>query len=134
MTKRVQDFLAGKGRKIIGWDEILEGDLAPGATVMSWRGTKGGIEASAKGFDVIMTPNTYCYFDYGQTTDLESEPLSIIGNNAARAVTLEKVYGYDPADGLDASRLRATPQIVLHDLGREGRKRLPDLPHREHEP
>ena len=105
VTKRVQDFLAGKGRKIIGWDEILEGDLAPGATVMSWRGTKGGIEASAKGFDVIMTPNTYCYFDYGQTTDLESEPLSIIGNNAARAVTLEKVYGYDPAEGLDASRL-----------------------------
>jgi hexosaminidase len=67
VTARMQKFLSDRGRKIIGWDEILEGELAPGATVMSWRGVKGGVQASALGFDVIMTPNTYCYFDYYQS-------------------------------------------------------------------
>ena len=96
VTARVQEILAEKGRKIIGWDEILEGNLAEGATVMSWRGTKGGIEASAKGFDVIMTPNTYCYFDYLQAQ--QGEPLG--GGD----LTLEKVYSYEPFDGLDAAQ------------------------------
>ena len=99
VTARVQKFLNDHGRKIIGWDEILEGELAPGATVMSWRGVDGGVKASALGFDVIMTPNTYCYFDYYQSGDKDNEPLAIGGN-----LPIEKVYGYEPFDGLDASQ------------------------------
>ena len=99
VTARIQSFLNKHGRKIIGWNEILEGDLAEGATVMSWRGVKGGIQASAQGFDVIMTPNTYCYFDYYQSPEIEKEPLAIGGN-----LPIEKVYGYEPFEGLDASQ------------------------------
>ena len=104
VTARMQKFLAGKGKKIIGWDEILEGDLAEGATVMSWRGTKGGIKAASMGYDVIMTPTTYCYLDYIQSADMEHEPFSIthqwetpetVGKSA---ITLEKIYGYEPLD------------------------------------
>ena len=72
-------FLATKGRKMIGWDETLEGGLAPGATVMSWRGEGGGIEAAKQGHDVVMTPNTYLYFDYYQSKDTDTEPLAIGG-------------------------------------------------------
>ena len=99
VTARVQKFLNDKGRKIIGWDEVLEGELAPGATVMSWRGVDGGIQASALGFDVIMTPNTYCYFDYYQSGDHNQEPLAIGGN-----LPVEKVYSYEPFEGLNASQ------------------------------
>ena len=99
VTARVQKFLNDHGRKIIGWDEVLEGELAPGATVMSWRGVKGGIQASGMGFDVIMTPNTYCYFDYYQSPEKDKEPLAIGGN-----LPIEKVYGYEPFEGLDASQ------------------------------
>ena len=99
VTARVQKFLNGHGRKIIGWDEILEGELAKGATVMSWRGTEGGIKASAMGFDVIMTPNTYCYFDYYQSQDQDKEPFGIGGD-----LPLEKVYSYEPLEGLDAKQ------------------------------
>ncbi|MBP5219029.1 MAG: beta-N-acetylhexosaminidase [Bacteroidales bacterium] len=96
VTARIQKFLNEHGRKIIGWDEILEGELAKGATVMSWRGVKGGIQASSMGFDVIMTPNTYCYFDYYQSQDKDKEPFGIGGD-----LPLEKVYGYEPLEGLD---------------------------------
>ena len=99
VTARVQKFLNDHGRKIIGWDEVLEGELAPGATVMSWRGVAGGIQASAMGFDVIMTPNTYCYFDYYQSENQKQEPLAIGGN-----LPIEKVYGYEPFDGLNADQ------------------------------
>ena len=99
VTARMQSFLATKGKKIIGWDEILEGELAEGATVMSWRGTKGGIKAAGAGYDVIMTPNTYCYFDYAQSADLKSEPLSIT-KDPKRAVSIEKIYNYEPFDEL----------------------------------
>ena len=99
VTARVQKFLNDHGRKIIGWDEVLEGELAKGATVMSWRGTDGGIKASAMGFDVIMTPNTYCYFDYYQSQDQDKEPFGIGGD-----LPLEKVYGYEPLEGLDAGQ------------------------------
>ena len=92
VTARVQNFLLSKGRKIIGWD-----DLAPGATVMSWRGTAGGIKAAAMGFDAIMTPYTYLYFDYYQTGEWEKEPLCIGGN-----LPIETVYGYEPLDGISA--------------------------------
>lgn len=86
-----EKFLNEKGRKIIGWDEILEGGLAPNATVMSWRGEGGGIEAAKQKHDVIMTPNTYLYFDYYQSKDTENEPLAIGGY-----LPLERVYSYEP--------------------------------------
>lgn len=95
VTSRMQDFLATKGKRIIGWDEILEGELAEGATVMSWRGSAGGIKAAQMGYDVIMSPNDYCYLDYAQSPDLENEPLCIT-NDPERAVTIEKLYSLDP--------------------------------------
>ena len=97
VTARVQKFLNDHGRKIIGWDEILEGDLAKGATVMSWRGTKGGIKAASMGFDVVMTPTDYAYFDYYQSKERDKEPFGIGGY-----LPLEKVYSYEPYDGMVA--------------------------------
>lgn len=85
------DFLATKGKKTIGWDEILEGGLAPGAVVMSWRGEGGGIEAARQNHDVIMTPNTYLYFDYYQSLDRDNEPDAIGGY-----LPMERVYSYEP--------------------------------------
>jgi hexosaminidase len=95
VTARVQAMLEKMGRKVIGWDEILQGNLAPGATVMSWRGVNGGIEAAAKGFDAIMTPTDYMYFDYYQSRDRDNEPLGIGGY-----LPLEQVYSYEPLDGI----------------------------------
>ena len=95
VTARMQDFLAGKGKKIIGWDEILEGELAKGATVMSWRGVDGGKEAASHGFDAIMTPTSYCYFDYMQSKDTDKEPVGIGG-----FVPLEKIDGFEPLEGM----------------------------------
>lgn len=86
-----EKFLNAHGRQMIGWDETLEGGLAPNATVMSWRGEDGGIEAAKQHHDVIMTPNTYLYFDYYQTEDTENEPLAIGG-----CLPLERVYSYEP--------------------------------------
>jgi hexosaminidase len=88
---RINSFLKSKGRKMIGWDEILEGGLVDGATVMSWRGEAGGIIAAKAGHDVIMTPGTHTYFDHYQTEHPDLEPLAIGG-----CTTLEKVYGYEP--------------------------------------
>ena len=106
VTARVQAFLATKGKKIIGWDEILEGDnLQSGATVMSWRGTEGGIIAAKKGFDVIMSPSTYCYIDYLQSRNPEEEPLGIGG-----FIDLEKIYSYEPYEGME-------PGTESHILG-----------------
>jgi hexosaminidase len=89
-VRRMEKFINSKGKKMIGWDEILEGGLAPNATVMSWRGIKGGIEAAKSQHDVIMTPTTFVYFDYGQG-DPAYEPLNIGGY-----LPLEKVYSFDP--------------------------------------
>lgn len=89
--RRIEKLLISKEKKLIGWDEILEGGLAPEATVMSWRGTQGGIEAARQGHDVIMTPTSHCYFDYYQA-DPETEPLAIGG-----FTPLEKVYSFEPA-------------------------------------
>ena len=91
VINHAEKFLNEHGRQIIGWDEILEGGLAPNATVMSWRGEGGGIEAAKQKHDVIMTPNTYLYFDYYQTKDTENEPLAIGGY-----LPLERVYSYEP--------------------------------------
>ncbi|MCD9187078.1 MAG: family 20 glycosylhydrolase [Pyrinomonadaceae bacterium] len=88
--RRIEKFINSKGKKIIGWDEILEGGVAPNATIMSWRGEKGGIDAAKAKHDVIMTPNTFLYFDYGQG-DPKTEPLNI-----GSFIPLEKVYSYDP--------------------------------------
>ena len=88
---RVEKFLNGHGRKLLGWDEIMEGGLAPNATVMSWRGEAGGIEAARQQHNVIMTPNTYLYFDYYQAKDTDSEPLAIGGY-----LPMERVYSYEP--------------------------------------
>lgn len=78
-VRRIEKFLNEKGRRLVGWDEILEGGLSPSATVMSWRGSQGGIDAANAGNDVVMTPNTYCYLDYYQGEDLETEPAAIGG-------------------------------------------------------
>ena len=95
--QRAEKFLAGKGRKIVGWDEILEGGISETATVMSWRGSAGGIEAAKKGNHVIMAPNSHCYLDYYQTDKIETEPKSIGGH-----LPIEKVYSLDPYEGLNA--------------------------------
>ncbi len=91
VTDRVEKFLNERGRVIIGWDEILEGGLSTNATVMSWRGIDGGIEAAKQGHDAIMTPTNPLYFDYYQSHDTQSEPLAIGGYNP-----VELVYAYDP--------------------------------------
>lgn len=91
IINHAEKFLNDHGRQIIGWDEILEGGLAPNATVMSWRGEGGGIEAAKQKHDVIMSPNTYLYFDYYQSKDVEQEPEAIGGY-----LPLERVYSYEP--------------------------------------
>jgi hexosaminidase len=88
--RRMDRFLAGRGRRLVGWDEILEGGVDPSAIVMSWRGNKGGIAAAREGHDVVMAPNTHTYFDYYQAKG-PGEPLAIGG-----FVPLDKVYGFDP--------------------------------------
>jgi len=105
--QRIEKYLNGKGRRIIGWDEILEGGLAPDATVMSWRGEEGGIEAAKLGHDVIMTPGSHCYFDHAQSANEDS--LTIGGY-----LPLEKVYAYEP---IPAS---LTIEQAKHILGAQG--------------
>ena len=100
-----QKVLEEKGKKVIGWDEILEGDLEEGATVMSWRGTAGGIKAAGMGYDVIMTPNSYYYLDYYQSKDTENEPLAIGGY-----LPVEKCYSFDPYESI-------APELQHHILG-----------------
>ncbi len=106
---RIEKFLNAHGRTLVGWDEILEGGLAPNATVMSWRGIQGGVDAARQGHDVIMTPTSPLYFDYYQGPD-STEPLAIGGYNP-----LAKVYAYDPVpkDSL-------TPAQASHILGAQG--------------
>ena len=88
--KQIDAYLSKKGKKIIGWDEILEGGLSPNATVMSWRGFDGGIEAVNQSHKVIMTPGSHCYFDHYQSEN-PNEPLAIGGYTP-----LEKVYDFNP--------------------------------------
>jgi hexosaminidase len=86
----MEKYINSKGKQIIGWDEILEGGLAPNATVMSWRGTAGAVTAAKQQHDVILTPGSHCYFDHYQSTK-EGEPLAIGG-----FLPLEKVYSFNP--------------------------------------
>ncbi len=99
--RRIEKFINAKGKRIIGWDEILEGGLAPNAVVMSWRGERGGIEAARAKHEVIMTPSNFLYFDYGQG-DPKYEPINI-GNH----VSVETIYNYDPV-----------PKVLTNDEAR----------------
>ncbi len=105
--QRMEKYLNSKGRSIIGWDEILEGGLAPNATVMSWRGEEGGIEAAKQNHDVIMTPGSHCYLDHSQS---KNEDSLTIGSY----LPLEKIYNYEPVPAV----LNAEQQT--HILGAQG--------------
>ncbi|MCC8145893.1 MAG: beta-N-acetylhexosaminidase, partial [Bacteroidales bacterium] len=106
--KRIEKFVESKGRRIIGWDEILEGGLAPNATVLSWRGEEGGIAAARQGNDVIMAPTSYAYLDYYQANP-KTQPPGIGG-----FVPLWKTYSYEPVPA------ELTPQQAKHILGMQG--------------
>ncbi len=95
VTNRIQKFLAQRGRRIIGWEEILEGDLDPGATIMSWRGVEPGIKAAAKGFDAIMSPGYYMYIDRYNSEEWDREPVSI-----GACLPTELLYSYEPCEGV----------------------------------
>jgi len=107
--KRITRYVNSRGRRVIGWDEILEGGLAPSATVMSWRGVDGGIRAARLNHDVIMSPTSHCYFDYRQSADPDTP-----GRTSNPPLTLHTVYEYEPIpDGLTASQ-------AAHILGAQG--------------
>lgn len=117
---RMEQYINSHGKKLIGWDEILEGGLAPEATVMSWRGVTGGIEAAKMGHDVIMTPTSYSYLDYYQC-EPQDEPLAIGGY-----LPLEKVYSYEPVpQELDVEEQK-------HILGQQGNVWTEYIPTAEH--
>ncbi len=119
--RQIESWLNERGRKLVGWDEILEGGLAPNATVMSWRGSDGGIAAANAGHDVIMTPNTYCYLDYYQSEDTESEPPAI-----PAILPLRQVWQYvvvPPAIAEDKRR---------HILGGQGNIWTEYMPNSDH--
>ena len=123
LVHRIGTFLAAKGRRLLGWDEILQGGLAPGATVMSWRGTEGGIAAARAGHHAVMAPTEYCYLDFCQD-DPTREPVA-----AAAFLTLAQAYSYDPApDSLGAD-------VVPMILGVQGNlwcEHVPTAEHAEH--
>lgn len=114
---RIEKYLNSKGRQIIGWDEILEGGLAPNATVMSWRGTGGAVEAAKQNHNVILTPTSHCYFDYYQSESSE-EPLAIGG-----FLPLEKVYHFNP---VPEELSPAQSQFVLGAQGNVWTEYMPD--------
>jgi len=119
VIRRIEKFLNGKGKTLIGWDEILEGGLAPHAAVMSWRGEKGGIAAVRAAHDAVMSPTTHCYLDYRQAT--EGEPLAIGGH-----LPLCTVYSYDPVPA------ELTPAEATHIMGVQGNvwtEYMPDFEH-----
>jgi hexosaminidase len=107
--RQMDAFLTAHGRRLIGWDEILEGGLAPNATVMSWRGTQGGIEAARAGHDVVMAPDSHTYFDHYQSRDTGDEPIAIGG-----FLPLDTVYSYEPVPA------ELSPADARHILGAQG--------------
>ncbi len=118
--KRMENYLVAHGKKLIGWDEILEGGLAPEATVMSWRGIAGGVASARQGHDAVMSPGTHCYFDHYQA-DPEFEPEAIGG-----FTTLKKVYSYEPVPE------ELTPDEARHILGAQGNVWTEFIPTPEH--
>ena len=122
--RRMDAFLTARGRKLIGWDEILEGGLSPNATVHSWRGEEGGIEAARQGHDVVMAPQSHVYFDHYQAADQAREPLAIGGHSP-----LEKVYGYEPIPA------QLSSQEAKHVLGSQAQmwtEYVPTVSHAEY--
>lgn len=120
LVHRIEKFLNAHGRKLLGWDEILEGGLAPNATVMSWRGTEGGIEAVKSGHQAIMSPGQYCYLD-GYQDAPHTQPEAIGGY-----LPLSKVYGYDPVPQ------ELTPQEQQLIIGVQGNLWAEYVPTEEH--
>ena len=115
--RRIEKFINAHGKRLVGWDEILEGGLPPNATVMSWRGIDGGIAAATSGHDVVMTPTSNCYFDYYQGLTGEPEPVGAY-------LPLERVYSYEPVPpGLTADQAR-------HILGAQGNVWTESIPDR----
>lgn len=108
-TNRVEKYINSKGRQIIGWDEILDGDINPSATIMSWRGIEPGERGAKLGHDVIMTPVSHCYFDYKQNENEDTEP-----EGQHQLLTVEKVYSLDPAPSTMPEESRK------HILGTQG--------------
>jgi hexosaminidase len=122
--RQMDTFLTSKGRRLVGWDEILQGGLAENAVVMSWRGVKGGIEAARAGHDVVMAPTSNTYLDYYQSKDQAHEPLAIGG-----FLPLETVYAYDPIPP------DLEPQFAKHILGAQAQvwtEYIPDPKHAEY--
>ena len=109
VIRQMDTFLTARNRRLVGWDEILEGGLAQGATVMSWRGIDGGIAAANAGHDVVMAPTTFTYFDYYQWMQASAEPKAIAG-----FLPLENVYSFDPIPPA------LTPAAAVHVLGGQG--------------
>jgi hexosaminidase len=107
--RKMDVYLTERGRRLIGWDEILEGGLAPNATVMSWRGIEGGLAAARQGHDVVMTPTNRTYFDYYQSPNRDSEPLA-----AGAFLPLDSVYAFEPIPP------QLEPQFAKHILGAQG--------------
>ena len=99
--RRMEKFINANGRRLIGWDEILEGGLAPNAAVMSWRGSQGGIEAATAGHDVVMSPTTHVYLDYAQSHDIENEPPAA---TYAPPLLLEKTWTFNPTEGVPTDK------------------------------
>jgi hexosaminidase len=120
-VRQMDTFLVSKKRRLVGWDEILEGGLAENAVVMSWRGTKGGIAAARAGHDVIMAPTSHTYLDYYQSKDEAKEPLAIGG-----FVPLETVYGFEPIPA------DLEPQFAKHVLGAQGQLWTEYMPNPKH--
>lgn len=119
--RQMDTFLTKRGRRLIGWDEILEGGLAENATVMSWRGMAGGIAAAKEGHDVVMAPGSHTYFDHYQSQDKASEPLAIGG-----FTNVERVYGFEPVP------TELTPQQAKHILGAQSQLWTEYIPNPRH--
>lgn len=117
--ERVQKIVESKGKKMIGWDEILEGGISPGAAVMSWRGVKGGIEAAHLGHDVVMSPTTYAYLDYNQGDQTVDPPIYA-------GLRTHKSYSFEPVpDGVDA-------KYILGGQGNLWTEQIPTLRHAQY--
>ncbi len=121
--RKIDAFITSKGRKTIGWDEILEGGLAPGAAVMSWRGVDGGIAAAKQKHQVVMSPGTHCYFDHYQG-NVHQEPLAIGGYTP-----IEKVYAYDP---IPASLTKEEAVYILGAQANVWTEYIPNSNHAEY--
>jgi hexosaminidase len=106
VMNRMAKVVEARGRRVIGWDEILEGNVSETAIIMSWRGTEGGIEAARKGHDVIMAPCSHLYFDYYQSEDIANEPMCIGGY-----LPVERVYEFQPLPE------ELTPEQQKHIIG-----------------